>query len=221
MSDEKALLKKRCEESKGTSSEHIYAVIDGQLKNKIKNSSNILDLGAGIGNFKKYLQKNNLYKIEEADFSFTGSREIFYQVDLNEKFNLQKKFDVVTIVEVLHFMENPRHLMRQAIFHLKDSGIIVVSIPNLHSMTSIFSFIFRGVHSAFAGKNYPSHITPIHKIDMLRIFSEVGMNNVQVFPSQIGRVPGLKSYWQRIFPGSRNVFFGEFFSDNIIFIAKN
>ncbi|MBC7430413.1 MAG: methyltransferase domain-containing protein [Bacteriovorax sp.] len=220
MSNIDSLLNKRCKDSKGTSAEHLYSEIEALLKLHLNYSATILDLGAGIGNLKKFLAKNNSYKIEEADYTFSEKREMFHQLNLNELFDLQKKFDAITVVEVLHFMENPRHLMRQASLHLGDSGYVIVSIPNLHSLTSLLSLIFRGVHSAFAGKNYPAHITPLHKIDILRILGELQMKNIQVYPSQLGRMPGLKCYWQRLFPGSRNLFINGVFSDNLIFIAK-
>ena len=214
------LLLERCQKSKGTSAQHIYAKIEKLLIKKLDSNSKILDLGSGIGFFKKFLMKKNQFYIEEADFTFVGKSENRYQINLNEKFELNLRYDAVSIIEVLHFMENPRHLLRQAHHHLVEGGSLIVSIPNLHSLTSQLSFLFRGMHSAFTDKNYPAHITPIHKIDMIRMLNELSMKDIEAVSCKLGRIPSMGICWQNLFPGSAKIFRSSWFSDNIIFIAK-
>ena len=51
-----------------------------------------------------------------------------------QKFNLRKKFDVVTCFEVLEHVENPGLAIIQMKKHLKDDGVLLLSVPNIKSL---------------------------------------------------------------------------------------
>ncbi|MFZ4712066.1 MAG: class I SAM-dependent methyltransferase [Bacteriovoracaceae bacterium] len=186
----------------------------------MKTGSKWLDLAAGKGEFKKFLLTKNIFSIEEADFAFGNKRQGFHQMDLSNDFDLKVKYEVVSIIEALHFFENPRKLLRNAYEHLSPHGTLIITIPNLHTFTSILSFVFRGCHSAFWGKNYPAHITALDRISLERMIQDLGPMEVEIGYSDKGRLPGLKLTWQRLFPFAHLVFKGQRFSDNMIFIAK-
>ncbi len=217
--NEKSHLLQRCELSLGTSKSSIYKEVLCALSPFLKDIHNALDLAAGQGHFKKFIVQHSPLVMEEADFHFHHERSLFHSIDLNENFDLKKQFDLVTIIEALHFFENPRQLLRQAHQHLAKNGLIAVTIPNLHSMTSLLSLIFKGSHSAFSGQNYPSHITPIHRIDLVHMFQELGIKILAIQPVLEGRIPGLKYHWQDI-PGGKKIFKSAFFSDNLVFIGR-
>lgn len=212
-------LENRCERSLGTSKFIIYQDVLKVIKPKLFKNESWLDLASGRGDFKNFLNQEVKLHIEEADFMFGNERPFFHGVNLNLEFDLRKQFDVVSVIEALHFFENPRHLIRGAYRHLSSGGMIVVTIPNLHSITSLLSLTLRGSHSAFYGPNYPSHITPIHMIDMERILIETGFKDIQITPVSEGRIPGLKLHWQDL-PFGKSLFKSMRFSDNLIFVAR-
>lgn len=213
-------LMNRCVESKGASALHIYKTVEGVMEKYLPRNPQILDLGSGVGNFKSFLASKQINMVDEVDYTFNVNKEKFYSKDLNLDFDLEKKYEVVTILEVLHFMENPRHLLRQASKHLTKHSHLIVSIPNLHSMTSLLSLIVRGCHSAFWGKNYPSHITPIHTIDLVRMLNELNFSIVEIKSCNLGRIPGMRYYWQSFFPFGKKLFRSTLFTDNIVIISQ-
>jgi SAM-dependent methyltransferase len=215
--DESRLLH-RCEESLGTSKKVIYNDCWEVIGPHATHVRSALDMAAGTGNFKRFLADKVTFPIDECDYSF-GSRDQFYRVNLNETFDLNKKFDLITILEAMQYFENPRHVLRQAAKHLNSSGILLVSIPNLHSFTSTLSFIIRGCHSEFAGKNYPSQITPIHKIDLIRMMKELGFMIIGDGAVREGRMPGTHFKWQDI-PIIGRFFRHSIFCDNIYVIGQ-
>ena len=215
----KTELKYRCDRSLGTSKGSIYRDTFLALNPHLKDGQTLLDLAAGTGAFKKYLTPRLPLLIEEADFQFSDGRTDFHTLDLNEPFDLKKDFDVVTVIEALHFFENPRHLLREAVRHLRPGGLLVVTVPNLHSLTSLLSLLFRGHHSAFSRADYPAHLTAIHRVDLKRMLQEVGLAEVSITPVSEGRIPGTSVHWQSL-PAVGRLFHSPLFSDNLIFIAR-
>ena len=80
--------------------------------------ASVLDLGAGTGAWANRLVAAG-YKVtalERADCGYAGSAPLV-EGDLNENFAepfRSERFDLVTCIEVIEHVENPRHLLRTA-----------------------------------------------------------------------------------------------------------
>jgi 2-polyprenyl-3-methyl-5-hydroxy-6-metoxy-1,4-benzoquinol methylase len=103
-------------------------------------NANILDIGCLNGNLYNFLNsKNFLIKhftgvdlsdklIELAKRRFPT--QTWVQADrLHLPFE-DKLFDVVTLLETLEHVDNPRETLKEAIRMCKDNGILIVSVPN-------------------------------------------------------------------------------------------
>lgn len=204
--------------SAGSSSNEILeAIIKETSKLNKKHINKILDVGCGQGDLLNRLSKQfpnaQLYGIDYSNFEkLNNDNIIFKQHDCNE--NLPKDysdFDLIISSEVIEHLENGRHFLRSLSNSLNENGTIIISTPNLESITSIISFITRGHHSAFWGKNYPAHITPIAACDLQLMIKETGSLSIEkTYFINNGRIPGSNKQWKSIFPAIS----GKRFSDN-------
>jgi 2-polyprenyl-3-methyl-5-hydroxy-6-metoxy-1,4-benzoquinol methylase len=204
-------------ESAGASSdailEHIVSLI---LSLELATSTEMMDIGCGQGELLNRVRVQRDWKLTGCDYTNFSNDERpfnFFQYDCNHDFNESfKTYDLVTASEVIEHLENPRHFMRQLAGILKPGGHLLISTPNIESLTSLLSFCLRGYHSAYGGKSYPAHITPLAAFDLLNIGVETGQLKLQSISYVAkGRMPGLKCHWQDFgFKASKHL------SDNIV-----
>jgi 2-polyprenyl-3-methyl-5-hydroxy-6-metoxy-1,4-benzoquinol methylase len=211
--------------AKGSSHPDIYAHVLRLANKNLKASENlsIIDVGCGKGSFLKILKeafpKSNLTGCDLADYSSeVGEGLKWVQQDLNKEFSSSfEKYDLVFAIEVIEHIENPRHFIRELGNILKPGGLLVITTPNIESLTSIISFSIRGYHSAFGPKSYPAHITPVGTNDLDNILNELDTLQVaEQFFVPNGRIPGTGMKWKSLLPFLR----GKRFSDNYITIIE-
>lgn len=208
------------EQSLGASSSEIYDQAIHILKGNSINSGMLLDVGAGVGHFISALKKETHFSLSAVDLMHTNMPDVrWYVQDLNR--NLQFKnetFNVVSCLEVVEHLENPRKLIRDIFRVLEPGGYAVLSTPNNESWRSIMSFVFRDHFVAFTDSSYPAHITAVNQLDLLRMFDEAGFMNIQCFYTNKGVLPKWTSLsWQKVSFGLLN---GKRYSDNILFLAQ-
>jgi len=180
----------------------------------------ILDLACGKGNFTKILIEKGYKNVSACDL-FTN--QFLIPSIKCKKCNLNKEipspsnsFDIVIALEIIEHLENPRNLIREISRILKKGGTCVMSTPNISSLRSRLSFLFRGYFGYFSDNLYPMHITPCSKKDLMRIFSENNFKTEYVTFTDSERIPKLNLNWQSLFPFLK----GEFFSENILVVAR-
>jgi 2-polyprenyl-3-methyl-5-hydroxy-6-metoxy-1,4-benzoquinol methylase len=138
----------------------------------------VLDLGCGSGAWGKRLCDRG-YLVEGVDIEAHGERPFpFRVVDLNTDFSSQfeKKYSVVTAIELAEHIENPRHLLRQIKKLLKPGGTVLLSTPNASSLYSRARFFLTGTMASFTDLSYKTigHITPITAWQMEKMIEESG-----------------------------------------------
>ena len=109
------------------------------------------------------------YYIECVEISiqeFIPKNIICYKIDLNNNFSklINKKFDIITAIEVIEHLENPRHFLRECNKLLNLSGKLLITTPNIESIPGRIKFLIKGNFRFFDEDirfNEPSHITPI------------------------------------------------------------
>jgi 2-polyprenyl-3-methyl-5-hydroxy-6-metoxy-1,4-benzoquinol methylase len=124
--------------------------------------------------------------------------------------------DVVACVEAIEHLENPRAAMRELVRLTKPGGWIVVTTPNQLTWANLFCLVFKGQHQHFqeGGEGgYPTHITALLEIDMIRMARENSLSDIAILYSNHGRIPYTAKHWPAFCRGRR-------FSDNLAVIAR-
>jgi 2-polyprenyl-3-methyl-5-hydroxy-6-metoxy-1,4-benzoquinol methylase len=206
-------------QSAGESSPDIYEKVLEVIQ--FSPDTKVLDLGCGEGFFiQKMMSKGVPAKnITGCDMDRFGSNEDtfnYVKTNLEQPLPLPDQiFQLVTALEVIEHLENPRALIREISRVLTPGGTAVISTPNNESFTSLLSLAVRGYPSAFADANYPAHITPILFVDLRRMLLEANLTDIQTHWSKRGRIPGTPFHWQSIGLGT-----GRRISDNLIVTAR-
>jgi 2-polyprenyl-3-methyl-5-hydroxy-6-metoxy-1,4-benzoquinol methylase len=209
------------QQSLGISHEVIYQKVKEVLKVYGPEGGQFLDFGAGQGDFlKSMVQSPFKFMYHGVDLMYSKVQGAnWYVQDLNKKLQFKDaQFDVVSCIEVIEHLENPRQIVRDLARVLKPDGLLILTTPNNESWRSIVSYIFRGHFVAFTNSSYPAHITALNQMDIYRILTECGFKRMEVTFTDSGAVPAMTKYsWQKL---SFGLLKGLRFSDNMIIVAQ-
>jgi SAM-dependent methyltransferase len=125
-----------------------------------------VDLGAGSGALAVRLRRLGL-DVVAADRNPEGYKADvpFVRLDLNDPEFPRKlgngDFDLVTAIEVIEHVESPIGFLRNVAQMLKDTGIAVITTPNLDSLAGRLRFLLSGTLRMMDRLGDPTHISPI------------------------------------------------------------
>lgn len=209
--------------TRGASSSHHYQWVLNTIS-RILPEGKILDYGAGGGELLRRLTQKGNYELCGSDFMLCPDdlkqKVLWKTADLNNAYfeDWENTFDIVTAVEVIEHLENPRRTIRELKKMIKPGGWLILTTPNPVSVRSLLSLAVRGHYVDFLDSSYPAHITPVLPMDLSRILRESGFSNYEIIFSDRGVLPVWTSVtWQALsFKNLR----GQRFSDHIFVIAK-
>jgi SAM-dependent methyltransferase len=146
----------------------------------------VLDLGAGTGAWADRLQRSgfDVTALERTN-AYYGASVPLVLADLNDDFAAQlgpARFDIITCIEVVEHIENPRHLLRSARRLTNPGGLVVVTTPNIESTAGRLRFLWTGELRHFGRDpafNEQTHITPIHSLMFQKALGDVGLHEVE------------------------------------------
>ena len=211
----------RATASRGSSAEAIYRMVARALARRGCRGGTLLDVGCGQGELLRY--------VASAVDEYVGADVLRY-----DGFPIDRRFvaidldqgrvplpdacaEIVAAVETVEHLENPRAFFRELRRLVKPGGIVLVTTPNQLSLLSLLTLLTKGQFNAFqeAPGLYPSHLTALLEIDLVRIARENRFWDVSVEYSQSGRMPFTPAKWPR-WAGLR----GRAFSDNLLGAAR-
>lgn len=104
-----------------------------------KRPINLMDWGAGIGNFCKLAKDMPAYVVTAYDFSGEKNRELTeYKIDTRTIGQLhEKEFDFINIDQVLEHVSDPVGLLKECSKFLSDTGLIFVSTPDCSAIEKL------------------------------------------------------------------------------------
>jgi 2-polyprenyl-3-methyl-5-hydroxy-6-metoxy-1,4-benzoquinol methylase len=119
-----------------------------KIINSLKFNS-ICDVGCGPGYLISKINCKSKYGIENDTNAIKSASNFgqIYNVDLNKKFNIKKKFDLVVCYHVIEHMKNPLILINSIKKILKKNGLLIMGTPDFDSaMARLFKNRYRLLH---------------------------------------------------------------------------
>ncbi|HIH39521.1 TPA: class I SAM-dependent methyltransferase [Candidatus Woesearchaeota archaeon] len=169
----------------------------------------ILDLGSGKGGLIKQLYDAGL-NVTASDMDteqFKVPNVTCLKIDLNKKFIVPGKYDLITCTEVIEHVENPKKLLVDVYNLLEKNGILILSTPNNQNWFSRLYFLFTGELPMM--DPHPDHISPIFTGQLAKLISELfKLEGIQFNRSVVPLI--------HINLPIKNLFFGQ----NLIFILR-
>ena len=112
-----------------------------QIINKIPNYANVLELGCAYGDMSLVLKKNQQARIIGIEKNAIAAQDaenicdyVFVE-DLDDPHSLDalqfEKFDVITLVDVLEHLRDPKAVLQRLKPLLLDEGRLLLSVPNV------------------------------------------------------------------------------------------
>ena len=156
----------------------------------VPRSAVVLDLGCGSGAWLARLRRlgfEDLWGIDVGTpprvegYAFIQANLNLVQPDLG-----QKKFGLITLIEVIEHLENPGPVLSLIAGHLDDGGIAIITTPNIHSLRCRLRFMLTGRLPSFDQKGEPTHITPILLPAFQKVVSRYGLeiNHACTYPAK-------------------------------------
>lgn len=159
---------------------------------KLKGDESFLDIGCGHGGVSSELiKRGHIVSGIEINKDAIKSLKLkgfeVYQKDISQALELNKKFDIVMILDVLEHMFNPYFLLKEAKKTTKSGGLIIVSVPLYFDILDRFKILFTGSvismdnlcygkdnYKKFRSYNY-DHIRFFRPNEMIEIGQNLGL----------------------------------------------
>jgi SAM-dependent methyltransferase len=210
----------RARKSGGTSNSAILQMVHRTLRSRNITGGCLVDVGCGVGDLYNFVAEDyqRYVGVDVVRYKgFPASAE-FFRIDLDTGVIQlpEGSADVVTAVEVIEHLENPRDFMRKLVRLAKPGGWIVVTTPNQLSFLSLLTLVVKKRFQGFQDADYPAHLTALLEIDLKRIATECGLEEVSVEFTLNSRMP----LTARHFPEVLSRRWPRALSDNILVIGK-
>jgi 2-polyprenyl-3-methyl-5-hydroxy-6-metoxy-1,4-benzoquinol methylase len=215
-----AALDARARQSRGSSEEAIYRMVERALEARGIAGGRLVDVGCGGAALWRRLGSRfsaycGLDAVRYHDFPDAGE---FHQVDLDARpWPIPSAgADVAVAVETIEHLENPWAFMRTLADLVRPGGWVIATTPNQLSALSLATLIVRRRFSAFQDVHYPAHRTALLEVDLRRAALECGLEAVEVVYSERGRI--LFTPWH--FPSALSRRFARLLSDNLLIVGR-
>ena len=214
------LVEERARLSGGTSGGAIYEMVARALDSRRVGGGVFYDVGCGAGDLWPHVGRRfgRYVGVDAVRYEALRREVEFERADLDRLPTPlpAESADVVASVETIEHLENPRAFVRELARLAKPGGWVVVTTPNQLSLLSLLTLVFKGRFNQFQEADYPAHLTALLEVDLRRIASECGLEEIGIEYSREGRVV----FTPRHYPRALARISPRAFSDNLLLIGR-
>jgi SAM-dependent methyltransferase len=170
----------------------------------LTHESPVLDLGCGTGAWLKRLYDagyRNLYGVDHDRKAFRAAEIAHFvcsDLDSTDRVDHTREasFGLVTIIEVIEHVANPKHLVELAVGALAPDGWLLITSPNIYSLRARVKFLMRSgmpyfEKAANAVSMNPDHIHPfLLEAYERKIFAPLNLSIDRVWTYPVVGSPG-------------------------------
>ena len=211
-------------ESGGTNARNLNNFALDAIQGGLRSATALLDVGCGQGELGRLIRSRFGHKADAIDIVRHDQLDpdTYRRIDFMNLDALTdcpgRFYDVIFAVEVIEHLECPRRFIRHMASWLRPDGRLVVTTPNIASLTNIGTLLvaqqFRDFRDG-AGM-YPCHISPILAEDLCRMMRESDLLVDGTSYCGRGRIPFAVRDWQSFLPMAH----GRLFSDNVRIVGR-
>lgn len=144
----------------------LHRHLESKLKSiQLLSDAPILDIGCGSGAWLHRLSNlgyTNLHGIDIDRNSFQLQNVTFTEANIDyETPDLNNQFSLITAIEVIEHLENIGNFFKFVANNLSPDGFLLITTPNIHSLTCKARFLLTGNLSQFDSKGDVGHIHPV------------------------------------------------------------
>jgi SAM-dependent methyltransferase len=157
-----------------------------------KSEGKLLDVGCASGALFEYFRSGDweLYGIEPSATAFERARQRFgddprlhlFNAYLREVSLEQRSFDVITVLESLYYMPNPRQELSYLARLLRDDGLLAIAVPGYAYQrlrrSGLISYLLHGSRCSLTA----SHLFYFSKTSMAALLKSAGLHVVETIP---------------------------------------
>lgn len=143
----------------------------------------IVDIGCGTGAWLERLANagfKNLYGIDNDIEQLQTKKATCWQanIDSDDLGFGNKKFGLITSIEVIEHLENPGRFFQHLSGLLAQEGYLLITTPNLNSVLCRLRLLLTGNLRSFDQKGEPTHIYPVFMTPLNRILQNYNLKIV-------------------------------------------
>lgn len=148
------------------------------ISSYVKNKGNLLDIGAGTGDFLAYAKskKWEVTGIEPSEKAKKLALKKGVKFVQNTEELSDNSFDVITMFHVLEHVEDLDKQLSELKRISKPNGIIIIAVPNFKS------FDAKHYKEFWAAYDVPRHLWHFSKTSIQKLFSEKGIELIKTKP---------------------------------------
>jgi 2-polyprenyl-3-methyl-5-hydroxy-6-metoxy-1,4-benzoquinol methylase len=140
---------------------------------KFKKRGDILDFGCGSGNLAKFLS-NKGYNVDCLEVDETAIEWVkeFHKLPITRSI-LDKKYDAILLDGVLEHLPDPIFELNNIREHLKENGIVIITVPNINSFQAK---IFKG---EWFHLDAPRHLNHFYKNSFKKMMHKANLKIIK------------------------------------------
>jgi SAM-dependent methyltransferase len=124
------------------------AALIGRIGLRTGDPLRVFDIGCGTGITCRQLRRTTSWVFDGADLNIqalarcdAGMARVLYYDIVEKRPEFREQYDVIILFDVIEHIEPTRPFLEAALFHLKPGGVVLVNVPALRGLFSVYDTV--------------------------------------------------------------------------------